>query len=235
MSNTRTDAFLDLYRRLEAALRTRYELSEKESALVWAERHCSELRSLADELYCCRKLRNLLTHNPLVGGEYLAEPSEALLAVLQEALGRVEEPKLALQVGVQGAEVYTRGMDDLVRPALAAMRSQGYSHVPIVQDGVVEGMFSEGSLLALHTEHEHVAIDTTTTFSDIFEALPLYAHTRERFPFVARDTTLGFVADLFEAADARELRIGLVLVTEHGAQDERLLGIVSASDVAAAL
>lgn len=234
MAQSRATEFMDLYRSLEAALRAEYDIDRADSPVYWAARNHAELRRMRDDLDCCREIRNLLAHNPAIAGSPAVEPSEEALEVLRRALRLIEKPPLALDAGVRTPSIFTRTLGDLVRPALQTMVEKDYSHVPIVDDGHVVGIFSESNLLTLHAMRESVLIDAATRFTDLAEALPLEAH-REAFPFIARDATLEAAADLFEAAEARGVRIGLLLVTQNGRPTERLLGIVSASDVAAAL
>lgn len=234
MPQRRTEEFIDLYKRLESALRANFDLDPNDSPVYWAARNHVELRRMRDDLDCCREIRNLLSHNPTIGGTYAVEPSDAAIDALRQAIERVERPPLALDEGVRCPGVFTRALDDLVRPALQEMVAKDYSHVPIVDDGRVVGVFSASNLLTLHAMRTSVLIDDATRFADLADALPLDAH-RELFPFVPRDATVYALADLIESADDRDERIGLVFVTQNGNASERLLGIVSAQDIAAAL
>ena len=131
--------------------------------------------------------------------------------------------------------VLSAGMEDYVRPVLCEMAEKSYTHVPILEDGVVRGVFSENTLLSYLYGEEIVCIDDKTTFLPLAALLPMDAHASESFRFVPRTMTLAEVAELFTAAMRRADRIGMVFITHSGKPSEKVLGIITAWDVAAFL
>ena len=230
--NGKTELFLDKYKKLEAVVSARYNLSNSDSAVVFLERR-AEYRTIKSELAYCREVRNLLTHNPKVGERYAVEPSDEMIALLDKVLERIKNPRKAKHIWVPKSGVLCRTLKDPVRPAMVEMNKRLYAHVPILQDGVVVGAFSENTLLSCLIDDEVVSIDSSVRFSDIGKYLPLDQHRAETFRFVGKETPVSDLADIFAEADRNSQRIGLLFVTATGKPTEKLLGIISAGDVAA--
>ena len=91
---SRSEEFLNLYRKLEEELNQRYEAAGHHSASVIKDFMYEDAAApFRDDLNVCREVRNLLTHHALVGGEPAVEPSEALLEALRNVLRFLDEPR----------------------------------------------------------------------------------------------------------------------------------------------
>lgn len=229
--NSKTELFLDKYKKLESTVSAQYNLSNSESAVSYLERR-AEYRAIKSDLAYCREVRNLLTHNPKVRNRYAVEPSDEMIALLDQTIERVNNPQKAKHIWVPIGKVSYRMMDDYVRPAMVEMNEHVYTHIPIMKDGVVVGVFSENTLLSHLIDDEIVSIDNDVKFSDIAKYLPLDQHRAESFRFVGKETLVSEIEDIFAEAVKKSDRIGLILVTNSGKKTERLLGIISAWDVA---
>lgn len=229
--NRKTELFLDKYRELEAVASARYDLSNWNSAVSFLERR-PEYQSIKTELAYCREVRNLLTHNPKIHDRYAVEPSDEMVKLLEQTVERVKNPKKAKHIWVPRERVFCRRMEDLVRPAMMEMNARVFTHIPIVKDGVVAGVFSENTLLSCLLDDGIVSVDGNTRFADIAEYLPLDRHRAESFRFVGPDTLASEIEDIFQEATERSDRIGLIFVTASGRNTEKLLGIISPWDIA---
>lgn len=229
--NRKTELFLDKYRQLEAAVSAQYDLSHSESAVSFLERR-PEYQSIRSELSYCREVRNLLTHNPKIRDRFAVEPSDEMIALLDRVMLRVMNPRRAKHIWIPAGNITSRTMNDYVRPAMVEMRERLYTHIPIVKDGVVIGVFSENTLLHYLIDDKIARIDEGVRFSDIESYLPLDRHRAESFRFIGKETPVSEIEDLFADADRRSDRIGLIFVTASGKKTEKLLGIISAWDVA---
>jgi len=231
--NKKTERFLDTYKKLEATVSAQYALSDSDSAVGFLERR-AEFRSIKKELAYCREVRNLLTHNPKIDGRYAVEPSDAMIALLDRTISRVTNPQRAKHIWVPVAQVVCAQQEDLVRPAMVSMYEKSYTHIPIVKNGIVTGAFSENTLLTCLVEDEIISIGKNTRFSHIARFLALDKHRTESFYFIGKEMPVSQIQDLFAKADQAGERIGLLFVTENGKQTEKLLGILTAWDIAGA-
>jgi predicted transcriptional regulator len=123
-------------------------------------------------------------------------------------------------------------MEDLVRPTMLEMAQRGFSHVPILRRGVVEGVFSVNTVFDCLMEGEALGIDERMRFSDIAAWLPPEKHRSESFRFIREDKLVDEVSAMIEKAQARHDRIGLMFTTRNGRSDEPIIGLLTAWDVA---
>lgn len=236
MGNSNTQEFLNLFRELEMLIRRKHDLGGDTSAVAWLiKNQQSRYGNISAELNYCREVRNLLSHNPKLKEGYLVEPSDAMLETLRSTILRIEKPPLALNAGIRIEKVFWREMGDRVRPAMIEMAAKGYTHVPILDDGRVVGVFSENTLLSCLIAEEIFEISDDSRFSDIGDLLLLEAHASESFRFISKLATVGDAALLFSNAQRRTDRIGMMFVTADGRPSQRILGIVTPWDLSAYL
>ena len=81
MPNRKTEQFLDSWRRLETAAERVVGSDSRSNAVL---RLCKDPRFSAyrEQLDYCREVRNLLSHQAKVNGEYAVYPSDAVLELL---------------------------------------------------------------------------------------------------------------------------------------------------------
>lgn len=231
--DAKTSEFLDLYNRLENAIRESYPIPADQGPVAWLARNERGFRSIRNELDYCREIRNFLQHNERVNDEYAVIPSEGMLESLRETLSKVVNMPKAGSLCVKTQDIYSVCMDDRIRPAMRAMAENVFTHVPILEGGRVKGVFSENTLLSYMNSDEIVEIAEDDTFERVRDLLPLDKHVSETFAFVGRDMTATSLAELFQDALKRHERLGMVFVTASGSQSEKLLGILTSWDMAA--
>lgn len=232
MTADNTVEFLDLYNRLERLIRERYNLSRDGGAIAWLLSRDKAPRALRDELDYCREVRNFLQHNERIDGSYAVIPSDAMLDALRSTLERFEGMGAAEDVCTRREKIRVATMDEPLRPVLRDMAEHGYAHVPILADGRVVGVLSESTVLSYLVDDMALEIPETATLKQLERLLALDAHEPGRFAFVARREPADEVAELFQASLRQANRLVMVFVTEHGKPDERLLGIITAWDLA---
>lgn len=227
------DIFLDKYRELEEIIKAKYNLPDHESPVVYIS-NLHDFANLKRGLDVCRRTRGLLSHNSKINNNYVVVPSKELVEILDEAISRVTNPLLISSVMIPAQKVCSAEKSNFVRPILKKMVENTYTHIPILDDGRVVGVFSENTLLSLIAKEEIIGIDDTITFDncEIEALLPISEHETESFRFVPRGMLLSDARRLFEDAIKNGSRIGLIFVTQNGSEHEKILGIVSSWDIA---
>ncbi|MBQ1286221.1 MAG: CBS domain-containing protein [Lachnospiraceae bacterium] len=230
---TKTDQFLDLYKKLENTANTHYHIRGSGSAIAKLQRR-QEFSNIHQELDYIRDVRNLLTHRPRIGEFYAVEPTDAMLSLLEKLIDRLEHPLSAIRIAVPLEEVLSASLDSPVLDSLEKMYKRAFSHMPILEDGKVVGVFSGSSLMNC-VLYKHIMFSGDLKFRDIKDTFTFDQHPSETFRFVSRDTLVSDISDMFDEALQQEERIGMIFVTENGKSDEELLGIITAWDVAASI
>ena len=228
-----TQEYLDLYNKLESAIRDAYDVPAEVGPVAWLAREGRGFRGIRKELDYCREVRNLLQHRERANGDYAVVPSEGMTRLLRETLAKVANIPRAMDLCVRAESVCSAGIEDPIRPAMREMASKGFTHVPILEDGRVVGAFSENTLLTYVNTDELVEIAEDDTFSKIGDLLPLDNHESEVFGFVGRNEVATSIAELFQNALRRQERLGMLFVTANGKQSERMLGVLTSWDMAA--
>lgn len=226
------ETFLDKYKELESLAVNSYGLIPDGSAISQLQRK-AEFKNIKAELSYCREVRNLLQHNPKVRNEFAVEPSSKMIDLLSETIEKVKNPLKSGEIAIPMSEVYWKTIDDLVFLTMQDMKQNIYTHVPILQDGRVVGVFSDNTLFAYILEDGIISIDDKTKFNDIGEHLNLKNHPSEIFKFAKFNSLVSEIEDIFEESFQKNERIGMVFLTENGNENEKLRGIITAWDVIA--
>ncbi|MBR7033567.1 MAG: CBS domain-containing protein [Clostridia bacterium] len=228
----KSELFLKKYKELEAAIRAEYPgARDDERSPVLILSRSPEFRSSRPMLDLCRDLRNLLTHNTTVDGRYGVYPDDALLSFLDRMIGAVKSPAAARDICVPRERILCVGLDGLVMPVLRKMRELFYSHVPIVENGIVTGVFSENSVLTCLVDGI-APFGEDVTFRDIEKYLAFDVSRAESYRFVSGYERVSSIIDTFESATEKKDRVGMIFVTKNGMRDGELEGIITAWDVA---
>lgn len=228
---SRNEEFLDLYKQLEDALEEKYRGERRRySSVVMEFSKDYESGPVRDKLDVCRELRNLLTHNPNVGGLPVAEPSEPVLKAMEEVLEFVKRPPLAMEFATTGEQIMRGYLDQKVLPLMRAMEDRGFSHIPILKNGKFYGVFSVGAVFRYLLHNGGKGISESSTLADLDQQIQLREHT-ENYEFVSARETYITVRKKFERVRGKSKRVAVIFVTETGSPNQKLLGMLTPWDV----
>lgn len=228
MSNRKD--FLDKYRELEDLARDLYRLDKKESFIRELINDPS-FASLKPKLLYIQDVRNLLSHRPKLKEEFLVHPSIPMLQLVDEILERLRNPALCMDYAIRIQNVFACSIDDLIRPAMQTMKEKNFTHVPILEKGIIKGVFSENTLFSYVLEEEIIGIEENSTFREIEPYLAIDSHMTEAFRFLPRNANVFEAIQLFEEALKKTQRIGMIFLTETGKETEKLLAIITPWDL----
>lgn len=227
-----TEEFLDKYKQMENIVRNEYNLGNNDSVINFLIGN-KEFKEIENELDLCRDTRNLLSHNPKINGEYLVYPSEEMIKLLDEVIQKVTKPLKASNVMVKKSELCYRGMQDNVKEAMAVMKENSYKYIPILVDGVLVGMFSAKTVLDIMISEGADVFKDNITFESIRKYIVIENVSSKTFAFVGNSTPVCEILDMFKDDVENKERINIIFVSQHGKSDEKLLGIITAWEIAA--
>lgn len=229
--STKVHTFLDMYKQLEDELEDKYRHARRKcSSVVFEFTKDPESAPIRDKLNVCRELRNLLTHNANLGGIPVAEPSLPLMDAMQEILDFVRKPPLALEFATRGEQVMKASTHQKVLRVMDVMDKNGFSHIPVMNNGTFLGVFSSGVIMRYLLRSHARGITPETTIGDLRDYIAVEKHA-ENYEFVSKDTSYLTVRDMFEKVKGRNQRVSVIFITEHGRQDQKLLGMLTPWDV----
>lgn len=227
------ETFLDLYKNLEQLVKDKYSGNGKryESPIINFS-NSREGRPYKEELDSIREIRNLLVHLPMINGNYPLEPSEEIVAKLQEIIEKIEHPLLALDFAVRSDSIMKARLEDSVFSVMSRMENNGYTHVPIISDGKLFGVFSKSTIFSYLITHGLTKIRDDMQINAFFDFLPIEKHRGEYYDFAAKDALYIEVREMFENTYQRKSRrLMVVFITENGNPNERLFGMITPWDV----
>lgn len=231
LSNARI--FLDLYNNLEELLKAKYANSNDKrfSNVIMRYTNEDEGRKWREELDLCREIRNMLSHHARFEGEDIFQPSDAIIAFLREVTDAVEHPPAAMTLCTPTDRLLTCRENDRAVDVIRKMNGAGYSHVPIVSEGKLCGVFSAGVIFSYIEANGSGAVTDRTVLSDFGAFLAADAHKTETYRVVGPGESYEGIKKVFVPSGPGKLRVAAVFVTRGGEKDGKLLGMITPWDM----
>lgn len=228
--------FLTLFDEIDALLRVRMGRTKRRMAHPELLDHFSRsdvtIRSNLTLMREMANVRNLVQHNspwfPFV------VPNDAAVNLYERIYRRLSTPCTAFSISVPASKVFTASLDSSIVDTMKVMARKGYSQAPVLEDGVVDGVFSESTPLSIVEATGEFLVTRGDVLRDIRKHLGLQRAVNEHFLFVRKEAALDELVALFDSNRREEKRIGAVFVTASGHKRDPLLGLITAWDVAAA-
>ena len=226
--------FLNLYKKMESLLDEKYgqDTGRRGGAVT---RFINEPagREYREELDLCREVRNLLAHNPDMDGHPVVEPAPALLETLRDAIRRLEAPTPALNFATLASELLVTAPSQKTLTVMEAMNRRGFSHIPIIFQNQMLGVFSVSTLFSYQLAYPDEPLKLANSHIDDFkEFTPIRNHDCERFMFMNPTHTYWDAQDAFEKGSSPyQKRLAAIFITKTGDWRGRLLGMLTPWDI----
>jgi len=227
-----TDEFLDLYKQVEYIGRTTFfpKAGDGEN-IIGRLMNLPQLAKLKEELNYCRVVRNFLTHNPRVDGAYPIMPSTQMIALMKRVLAALENPPRAMDFAVKRKMMMIVHPDDYVIDTMCRMREKAYTHVPVIEQGRLVGVFSDAVVNNYICSMGHIDVTDETLVSYFHEHYKLDAPDNQVYTFVSMDTPLDAVEDIFQDNYKHRQLISVAYITQNGRTNESILGMLTPWDL----
>lgn len=199
------------------------KISEKNKIF---ERYKFDLRSLAD-------LRNAIVHNAYKrNADPIAEPHDYILEKYEIIKNSIMYPPLALDsIAIRVPNIFSTQMEDIAIEVMREMNRNIYTHVPVIDDGRIIGVFSESTMFSYLVNNEDVIFEKEMLIKDFSEFLSVNDRENECFEFASRNATVIEIEEIFHRGFKDKKRISVVFITQNGNQNEKILGLITAWDL----
>ena len=226
----RAETFLSMFRVLEGILGRKYADSDRKSvSVVMQYIQDAESEPVRQQLDICREVRNLLTHNAGPDGAPIVEPSQALLNQLYEIISYVQKPQGALAYATPTERLLKAHMNERALDIMRRMEKHGYSHVPVVDDGALQGVFSKNTVFS------HMlgggTIDGDTRIGELAQYTKITGQRGSRYAFIDERASYLDARAMFEKDTGRNNRLAAIFITHTGEPGGILLGMLTPWDV----
>lgn len=227
----RTQQFLNLYKTLEEELAAKYESGNRKfGSAVYEFMNSKEGQDYRDELDLCREIRNILSHRADMDGEPVIEPAQALIDVLTEVIQYVRRPPLAMDYATEAETLLKTDLKRNVYELMEIMDRRGFSHVPVMENGIMTGVFSVSTIFSFQLANPQKTLDPQAVVGDLKEFLPIRCHCSENFRFMDREATYLDAREAFDKT-VKGKRMAAIFITRTGTQEGKLLGMVTPWDI----
>lgn len=187
---------------------------------VVAQRDCYDFLKTASDL------RNILSHENDV-----CAPSASFLERFEKIARAILSPYDCYEVCTK--EVSSCGLSTPILQAMEKMVRLSLTHLPVLDGkGRAIGIFSRSTLFDFACKKNGIVLDESYTIQDVKDHIGFEDHQNEIFFFVGRHRSVLSAFEMTLKKKAHDKQVGLLLVTENGKKSERLLGVLSAIDLA---
>lgn len=231
-----TDIFLDKYKQLEEVVKSTYNPNGKDdqnSVARYLEKQ-NRFKAFKDEIEYCREVRNLLAHKKKINNDFAVVPSARMIEFIDTLIEKVRSRTKCMSIAIDLPHVFWQDLNGNVKDTMKMMQQKLYTHVPILENGVVVGVFDENSVFNYLADEEIVCVDDNLTFKDIKSFLSLADREMEEFIFIGRNCYVDELEEKIEQAFHRGKRIGLAFITENGKATQKIQGIITPWDIISA-
>ncbi len=184
------------------------------------------VKSLEYDLKEFAQLRNAIIHER-AGDEVIAEPNDLVVKAIEHAAEMVTRPPTVFPLFKRN--VITISPDTKLRKALKIMYSSGISKLPIVKSNKCIGVLTSSTItrwLGDCVENNQIDLDNTTA-----ESVLKFGRKKDRYAVTGRKTDLFSAVALFEDHEHKGQRLHALLITENGKDTEKIIGIMTISDL----
>lgn len=232
MSST-TERFLRLFEKMVAEVNRRAGDDTSHSFLI--ERAASRdgaVKKHQSLLKYIRDVRNALQHPKHQSEGHAVLISESFLEEVASLLDHLQNPVRAGSLGVPRNQIKTAQLLDRLGDLADNMKTDGFSHLPIVDDGdVVVGVFNEAAVFDYLWSESEKIVGRSMRLHEVLPHCRLDANHTETFRFVGPREPLEDLVDMFLALQSPTTRVGAVFVTASGKSTEKLQRLITPWDV----
>ncbi len=176
------------------------------------------------------QLRNAIIHER-AGDEIIAEPNDLVVVAIEHAAGMITRPPTVYPLFKRN--VITITPKTPLKKALTIMYSSGISKLPIVDNNRCIGVLTSNTItrwLGNCAKNNSVDLEGTPA-----EALLEFGRKKDRYAFAGRNDDLFSAVALFAEYERKGQRLHALLITENGKDKEKIIGIVTISDLPKAI
>ena len=229
------DLFLDYYMKLESSLREYYKNNDLGFSVVikrifdLKESNNKEKKERGMKLEVAKQLRNNLAHliKDKDGKDYFVV-SDEMIEFLKNAINLVTESMSAIGVCQPISKVLKCKKEDKVIDILSIMRDTKHSHIPVVDEGKVVGIFNMQAIVDKILKNKEFKLNQNDEVKDFMTKIKeCYAFD---FDFIPRNKPFYEIERMFEKENNNK-QLKMLFVTDNGLKSEKILGIITAYDI----
>lgn len=224
------EIFIEKYKQLEEIIRKEYNLKDGTSPIAYIEKK-KEYSDISNKLSYCREVRNFLQHEPKIETEFAIIASDEMIKLIDKLILLFIKPLRCYDISIKLDHIYHRRIDDNVLESIKCMDYLNYSHIPLLENKVLKGVFSKTSLFNYMLKEKKFSLDDDLKFCDISEYINIDGNGSENYLFARNDEKVENIKKTFEENYQKAQRVSIIFLTKNGRKDEDILGMITPYDV----
>ena len=221
------ELFIEKYKELEYVITKRYNLAKTISPIAYIEKR-NEYERFEKELGYCREVRNFLQHEGKINNEFAITASDEMIKKIDEIIEFVKNPIRIKDVYIPLSKVYYKGLNNYVYPSMLSMDYKKYSHIPILKDKKLIGVFSKTSIFKYLLEEDINKLNDDLSFKDIEKYISL---DEEYYLYEKLQTPVEEVKEEVVRCFKHNKRVAIIFVTKDGTINSELVGLLTPYDI----
>lgn len=187
------------------------------------------VRTYYDELRTFANLRNIIVHDSTSKYNPIADPHIEVVQRYESILKELKDPPTAFGMSTKAKDLVFASPNMRLKECIKIMHDKDFTYMPISQSMQLVGVLSGDSVFTYMRKNQTTTVHDDFRIKDLGDAIK--THMDERYSFVSKNTSLIDVTQMYVNDIQDGKRLGAVFVTEHGREDERILGMISAWDL----
>lgn len=221
------ERFIEKYKKLEYAISLRYNIPKNGSEVSFLERR-PEFSNYRKELEYCREVRNFLQHECKIDKEFAIIPSDEMIDLITKIIDLVENPIRCLDICKRINQIYYKGLDDYVVASMLAMNHKQYTHIPIINNNKIVGVFSKTSIFNLLIDEDIEKLNSGLKFKDILKYISLDSET---YMYCDSKMNVKEMEEIVVAEFRKGKKVSMIFLTSNGKQNGDFIGLFTPFDL----
>lgn len=218
---------MSAYNAIDKKLRRRFGFGAKENFSEMVRKTAGQnyiVKKYEDTLLSYARLRNAIVHGDT--DEPIAEPHGDIVAKIENLCRMISAPPAALNKIAKRKVDFVRGETSL-KEAVFLLSEKGHSHLPVIRDGKIMGIINGKLIVAVLAD----ALRHGKDLERFLKVTPVASILRENphrlFEVLGKRATIEDAAALFD----KNKKLKLILITDTGTADGKILGVVTVADI----
>ena len=221
------EKFIEKYKELEYVVSKQYNISKNGSEISFLERR-PEFSKYRKELEYCRDVRNFLQHETKIDKEFAIIPSDEMIELITKIIDLVKNPITCLKISKKINEIYYKSENDYVVSSMLAMNHKKYTHIPIIENNKVIGVFSKTSIFNLLLEEDISFLNSLLKFKDIKKYISL---DTEKYIFCNSDMNVKEMEEKIVSEFRNGNKVSMIFLTSNGKENGEFIGLFTPFDI----
>lgn len=222
--------YIEKYKELETIVRKTYGLPESDSISHFLKNQ-NKFNRYYDDISYCQKVRNFMQHERKIDARFAIVPNDAMVAFIDQLIKKVADRPQCNDICIKFKDIEWRSLSDSVKSTMKVMRQKVYTHIPIIENGLLVGVFDENSLFNYVAENEILDVDEKLRFADIQEYLSIQDREMEEFLFVKPTMYVDDLEKEIQKYFSKNKRVGIAFLTTNGRENGPIQGMITPWDI----